>query len=87
MISAQNTGIRPCTDSPRYWQYRGQTQVLLGDSDDDNLLQMPEVEEQLDLLIANGGNFLRNTMSDRPNLGYEIKAFGRTDGGLYDLAT
>jgi hypothetical protein len=48
---------------------------------------MPEVEEQLDLLIANGGNFLRNTMSDRPNLGYETKAFGRTDGGLYDLAT
>ncbi|MBT3342672.1 MAG: hypothetical protein HN712_26670 [Gemmatimonadetes bacterium] len=87
MTGNVDMGIRPSGETPRYWQYRGQTLVLLGGSDDDNLFQMPDVEEQLDLLAANGGNFLRNTMSDRPDLGYEIKAFGCNADGVYDLAT
>ncbi|MBT4610993.1 MAG: hypothetical protein HOC05_13195, partial [Gemmatimonadetes bacterium] len=87
MRDSPAAAIHPCPQSPRYWTHRGQTQVLLGGSADDNLFQMPGVEGQLDLLVQNGGNFLRNTMSDRPDLGYEIKAFGQRDDGLYDLQT
>lgn len=79
--------IRPSPDHPSYWEFRGRTQVLLGGSDDDNLFQWPDdrLREQLDRLKAAGGNYLRNTMSDRRDRGFEVYPFRRRDDGRYDL--
>ncbi|NLF30278.1 MAG: hypothetical protein GX591_05235 [Planctomycetes bacterium] len=77
--------IRPYEANPRYWQYRGQPILLLGASDDDNLFQMPDLEAHLDAMKAAGANYIRNTMSDRPDLGYEIHAFAQRPDGRYDL--
>lgn len=80
--------IQPSPDHPSYWEFRGHTQVLLGGSDDDNLFQWLDepLREQLDRLKAAGGNYLRNTMSDRRDRGFEVYPFRRLDDGRYDLA-
>ncbi len=57
--------IKPYTENPRYWQYKGSPVLLLGGTGDDNLFQMPGLEEHLDLLQSVGGNYIRNTMSSR----------------------
>jgi len=51
----------------RYFTLDGKPTVLLGGSDEDNPFQWPEdvLIPQLDALVACGGNFIRNTMSDR----------------------
>ncbi|NLW49247.1 MAG: hypothetical protein GXY85_00190 [Candidatus Brocadiaceae bacterium] len=77
--------IRPYAGNPRYWQHKGRPVVLLGGTVDDNLFQIPDLEEHLDLLASVGGNYIRNTMSDRPDQGYEVKAFKRLDDGRYEL--
>jgi hypothetical protein len=58
--------IQPYAGNPGYWQYKGAPVVLLGGTVDDNLFQIPDLEEHLDLLASVGGNYIRNTMSDRP---------------------
>lgn len=68
-----------------YWEMGGRSVVLLGGSDDDNLFQDPEVEGQLDLMAEVGANYVRNTMSDRPDKGFEVYPFLRLPGGKYDL--
>ncbi len=77
--------IKPFAGNPRYWQYHGRPVMLLGGSMKDNLFQIPDLKEHLDLLHSVGGNYIRNTMSDRPAAGYEKKAFKRLDDGRYDL--
>ncbi len=77
--------IRPWDANPRYWQYRGRPVLLLGASDDDNLFQIPDLEAHLDAMAAAGANYIRNTMSDRNDRGYEIHAFARRPDGTYDL--
>jgi hypothetical protein len=57
--------IGPWPADPRYWQYRGRPRVLMGGSREDNLFQAADLEAHLELLAACGGNFVRNTMSDR----------------------
>ncbi|MBN1674710.1 MAG: hypothetical protein JXR37_26940 [Kiritimatiellae bacterium] len=75
--------IRPWQENARYWQYKGRPVLLLGGSREDNLFQIPDVEEQLDTLVAAGGNYIRNTMSDRdPG---DHRAFARTPNGKHDL--
>jgi hypothetical protein len=59
------SGIHVCPDYPQYWEYNGEPLLLLGGSDEDNLFQLPRLEEQLDLLTSVGGNYVRNTMSSR----------------------
>ena len=63
--NSDNNSIRPFTENPRYWQYKGNPVLLLGGSGDDNLFQYPGLEEHLDLLQSVGGNYIRNTMSSR----------------------
>ena len=46
-------------EHPRYWQYHGKPVLLPGGSKDDNLFQIPELEEHLDLLASVGGNYIR----------------------------
>lgn len=49
--------IKPYTENPRYWQFKGQPVLLIGGSDDDNLFQWTglRLTEQLNLLKSVGG--------------------------------
>ncbi|MEW4567337.1 hypothetical protein AB1L88_05665 [Tautonia sp. JC769] len=77
--------IQPSASNPSYWQYRGETLVLLGGSDDDNLFQWdePELRRHLDRLLDAGGNYIRNTMSSRDE--GNLWPFAKGDDGRYDL--
>lgn len=77
--------IRPYSENPRYWQYRGEPVLLLGGSVDDNLFQIPNLEAHLEEIAAAGGNYIRNTMSARPDFGFEVYAYVERDDGTFDL--
>lgn len=79
--------IQPWAENPRYWQYKAKPVLLLGATDDDNLFQRPKLAEHLDALKAAGGNYIRNTMSDRPDQGFEVYPYARRTDGKYDLDT
>ncbi len=75
--------IKPYPENSFYWQYEGQPVLLLGATDNDNLFQNPNLKSHLDSLKAAGGNYIRNTMSDRdPD---NEKAFFKNENGLYNL--
>jgi hypothetical protein len=80
-------GIQPWPENPLYWQYKGEPVVLIGGSDDDNLFQWQaeNLGPHLDLLRRAGGNYVRNTMSDRQDRGFELYPFARRPDGTYDL--
>jgi len=75
--------IKPYKENPRYWQYKGKPVLLLGGTQDDNLFQIPGLEEHLDLLQSVGGNYIRNTMSSRDS-GNTWPFYLQPDG-YYDL--
>ncbi|MEX0647718.1 MAG: hypothetical protein WEA56_04795 [Balneolaceae bacterium] len=80
--------VQPYTETPRYWEYQGAPVLLLGGSAEDNLFNHPDLEPggleaHLDLLVENGGNYLRNTMSAR-NPGNRYP-YVKPENGLYDL--
>ena len=75
--------IRPSTIFPQYWNMNGQEIMLLGGSAEDNLFQIDSLENHLDLLIASGGNYVRNTMSSR-DVGNDWP-FAKNEDGVYDL--
>ena len=77
--------IQPYAQNPHYWQYRGRPVVLVGGSKDDNLFQIPDLEQHLDAIVAVGGNYVRNTMSDRQDGGFEVYPFLATASGKFDL--
>lgn len=79
--------LQPWSENPWYWSYAGQPVLLLGGSDDDNLFQWPteKLIPQLDRIRAAGGNYVRNTMSDRQDGGFEVYPFKQLDNGKYDL--
>lgn len=78
-------GIRPWPENPYYWEYKGKPVMLIGGSKDDNLFQIPDLKEHLDEMVAVGANYIRNTMSDRPDKGFEVYPFKRLPNGKYDL--
>jgi len=83
-MASDNDRIRPYAANPFYWQYQGEPVMLLGGSREDNLFQIPDLDEHLDLLVRAGGNYIRNTMSDRDT--GDVKAFHfDADTGKYDL--
>ena len=77
--------IRPWVENPSYWQYRGRPLLLLGASKDDNLFQIPDLEAHLDEMKSAGANYIRNTMSDRKDYGFEVYACKQLPDGKYDL--
>lgn len=82
--------IRPYSENPRYWQYKGEPVLLLGASDQDNLFNHPDIwpfglESHLELMKYNGGNYVRNTMSSRDH--GNPWPFGKNQDGQYDLNT
>ncbi len=84
VTAANENRIRPYEANPFFWQYQGEPVLLLGGSREDNLFNHPEgLEDHLDEIAEAGGNYVRNTMSDRnPENRY---AFAQTDDGLFDL--
>jgi len=87
VAAGQAARIRPWASNPFYWEYGGRPVFLAGASDDDNLFQWPDAElaAQLDRLARAGGNYVRNTMSDRKDRGWEEYPFLRLASGKYDL--
>lgn len=78
-------GLKPYPGNPYYWEYDGQPVLLLGGSKDDNLFQIPDLKAHLDEMKAVGANYIRNTMSDRKDHGYEISPFKLREDGKFDL--
>jgi hypothetical protein len=80
------TGDRIARSSahPQYWSCGGETILLLGGSKEDNLFQIPDLEEHLDLLTASGGNYVRCTMSSRDEWNAWAFHFDE-EKGAYDL--
>lgn len=81
----QAEDIMPYSENPWYWQYQGKPILLHGGSDDDNLWQWTgkKLTDQLDLLKSVGGNYVRNTMSDRD--ADNIFAHIKNQQGKFDL--
>ena len=75
--------IKPYKDNPRYWQYKGQPVMLLGGSKTDHIFLLEDLEEHLDEIVGTGGNYVRNTMSQRE--GVDLKAHKRLADGKFDL--
>ncbi len=79
--------IQPWDENPWYWQYKGEPVMLLGASSDDNLFQWPAAMliPHLDSMKSVGANYVRNTMSDRQDRGFELYPFLQLENGKYDL--
>lgn len=77
--------LRPWPDNPWYWAYGDTPVLLLGASADDNLFQWPDLDAHLDEMVAAGANYIRNTMSDRPDGGFEVYPYARQADGRFDL--
>jgi len=77
--------IRPWSENPRFWQYKGEPVLLLGGSKDDSLFQIPDLKEHLDEMARVGANYIRNTMSDRPDHDFEVYPYKQLPDGKYDL--
>lgn len=75
--------IKPYSENPAYWQYKGDPVLLLGGTNDDNLFQMEDLEPHLDDLVECGGNYIRNTMSFRDS--GNVNPFREVGEGKYDL--
>jgi hypothetical protein len=72
--SADSSGaIRLWKENPRYWEYQGMPVLLAGGSKDDNLFQIPDLKEHLDEMAALGGNYVRNTVSDRHDFSVQVE--------------
>ncbi len=84
IMVSDNGRIRPYAENPFYWQYQGKPVMLLGGSREDNLFQIPGLDEHLDLLARVGGNYIRNTMDDCDE--GDVKAFHfDTNASKYNL--
>ncbi|HUF60498.1 MAG TPA: hypothetical protein VMN36_00355 [Verrucomicrobiales bacterium] len=77
--------VRPWPENPRFWEFRGEPVMLLGASKDDSLFQIPDLVEHLEVMQAVGANYIRNTMSDRPDHDFEVYPYRKLESGKYDL--
>ncbi len=75
--------IQPYKADPRYWQYKGKPVILLGGSETDHIFLMDGLQEHLDEIASVGGNYVRNTMSQREEI--ELKAHKLLPDGKFDL--
>ncbi|MBN1894638.1 hypothetical protein JW906_09085 [bacterium] len=84
-LAGREDRIQPYTSNAFYWQFKGAPILLAGVSRDDNLFQIPGLRQHLDDIRACGGNYIRNTMSDRLDGGFEVSAFAKRTDGRFDL--
>lgn len=76
--------LQPWSQNPRYWQYRGKPVLLLGGSKTDHLFLTEGLKEHIEEIHAVGGNYVRNTMSQREQK--ELKPYRLRPDGTFDLA-
>jgi len=81
---ANKNSIQPWKKNPHYWQYKGKPVLLIGGTNNDNLFQQRNLKGHLDSLYECGGNYIRNTMSDRDIYDGNLRAFKKTKN-KYDL--
>lgn len=83
----EKSPIQPWSQNAWYWQYNDEPILLLGASSDDNLFQWPEemLEAHLDSMRMVGANYVRNTMSDREDRGFELYPYKKLKNGKFDL--
>jgi len=81
------TGISIAEGDRWHWQYDGEPTLLVGATNTDNPFQWTgdQLRDHLDELVAVGGNYVRNTMSDRG--GNDVHAFDEVYDGTYDLTS
>jgi hypothetical protein len=75
--------IQPWSENPRYWQYKGKPVLLLGGSKTDHIFLAEGLKEHLDEIHEVGGNYVRNTMSQREPK--ELKPHKLLPNGTFDL--
>ncbi|MBW8039104.1 MAG: hypothetical protein FVQ85_03795 [Planctomycetes bacterium] len=75
--------IRPYSENRHYWQYKGAPVLLLGGSKTDHIFLLEDLKEHLDEIAGVGGNYVRNTMSQREGL--DLKPHKRLSNGKFDL--
>lgn len=75
--------IRPWGQDSRYWQYKGEPVLLLGGSQTDHIFLWEDLKAHLEEIAAVGGNYVRNTMSQRE--GIELKAHRLLPDGKFDI--
>ncbi len=75
--------LQPYEKNPRYWQYKGRPVLLLGGSKTDHLFLAEGLKQHLDEIAAAGGNYVRNTMSQRE--GADLKPHRQLESGKFDL--
>ena len=75
--------IQPYSQNPRYWQYKGRPVILLGGSATDHIFLLEGLKDHLDEIHSVGGNYVRNTMSQRE--GVELKPHKLLGDGTFDL--
>ncbi len=85
--NSESNRIQPWTENNWYWQYKSKPIMLLGASNDDNPFQWPQESLilHLDSMKSVGANYVRNTMSDRKDKGFELYPFKQLENGKYDL--
>ncbi len=80
---ADEGGIQPYANNPRYWQYEGQPVLLLGGSKTDHIFLADGLKDHLDEIATAKANYVRNTMSQRE--GVDLKPHKRLPNGKFDL--
>jgi len=75
--------IQPYSQNPHYWQYKNKPVMLLGGSQTDHIFLLENLEAHLDEIQEVGGNYVRNTMSQRE--GVELKPHRLLPDGTFDL--
>ncbi|MFQ6097079.1 MAG: hypothetical protein ACE5O2_05070, partial [Armatimonadota bacterium] len=81
--AASSDRIQPYTKNLRYWQYKGKPILLLGGSKTDHIFLLDDLKEHLDEIAAVGGNYVRNTMSQRESR--ELKPHKLLPDAKFDL--
>ncbi|MBL7185761.1 MAG: hypothetical protein ISS70_05495 [Phycisphaerae bacterium] len=79
----KDSGIRPWSENPRYWQYNGKPVMLLGGSKTDHIFLLDDLKTHLDEIQAVGANYVRNTMSQRE--GKDLKPHKLLPSGKFDM--
>ncbi len=82
-LDADADRIQPYSENPTYWQYKGNPVMLLGGSKTDHIFLLDDLREHLDEIHAVGGNYVRNTMSQRE--GKDLKPHKLLPDGMFDL--
>jgi len=77
--------LKPWSENVRYWQYKGEPVLLLGGSKTDHLFLADNLLSHLNEIHEIGGNYLRNTMSQREGL--DLKPYKLRSDGTFDLNT